>query len=304
MFEFTVAKLVYKHTDVLSHQQWVVEEYPDKAKRFVEQLPEGEPLEMVAIPGGTFVMGSPQKEAKRYMNESPQHIVTVPPFFMGRYPITQSQWRSVVEGSEAIEQELNPKPSFFKGDNRPVEQVIWQEAIEFCQRLSTLTGKSYRLPSEAEWEYACRAVKNEQSSKLNKELNIEDWNNRFHEVFHFGYTITRDVANYYQQMSLEDISKKEIFKGTNNINAFEYANAFGLVDMHGNVWEWCLDCWHKNYYGAPNNGSAWVEGTQEQYVLRGGSWNFTTDYCRSAYRAYVSPTSRELSFGFRVVCTI
>ena len=120
-------------------------------------------------------MGSPEDERERYSNESPQHEVTVKSFFMGKYPVTQAQWK-VVAALPQVNRKLNPDPSIFKGNDRPVETVSWYYAVEFCDRLSKLTGKSYRLPSEAEWEYACRAGTT--------------------TPFHFGKIITTDLANY------------------------------------------------------------------------------------------------------------
>lgn len=113
-------------------------------------------IETILIPAGTFLMGSPENEPDRWEDGGPQHEVFVSSFLMGRYPVTQAQWR-VVAGWDKVERDLKPDPSHFKGDNLPVEQVNWYEAIEFCQRLSDRTGRNYRLPSEAEWEYACRA---------------------------------------------------------------------------------------------------------------------------------------------------
>jgi formylglycine-generating enzyme required for sulfatase activity len=111
---------------------------------------------MVAIPGGQFLMGSPENEPERSNDESPQHTVTIQPFYMGKFPVTQAQWKAVA-ALPKVKIDLNPDPSYFKGANRPVENVSWDDAIEFCARLSNKTGKPYRLPSEAEWEYAARA---------------------------------------------------------------------------------------------------------------------------------------------------
>jgi len=140
-----------------------------------EHLGNGITLEMVAIPGGTFLMGSPESEKDRSSNESPQHRVTVKPFFMGKFTITQAQWQAVA-ALPKLKTDLNANPSHFKGANRPVEKVSWYDAEEFCARLSRKTSKAYRLPSEAEWEYACRSETT--------------------TPFHFGETLTPQIANY------------------------------------------------------------------------------------------------------------
>ncbi|NEZ54309.1 formylglycine-generating enzyme family protein [Adonisia turfae] len=259
-------------------------------------------LEMVLIPEGEFMMGCPEDEQGRdiyetdeslkgFDIEAPQHLVTVPSFFMSKYPVTQAQWRAVVALPQ-VEQVLEQDPANFEGDNRPVEQVSWHDAMEFCARLQKHTGKPYRLPSEAEWEYACRAGTT--------------------TPFHFGNSITTNLANYrgtdweYKGKTYSgaygDGSYGEFREETTDVGSFEIANAFGLYDMHGNVWEWCLDCWHKTYDGAPTDGSAWISfGETEYRVLRGGSWGDPPAICRSATR--LSNTLDRLDDnGFRLVC--
>jgi formylglycine-generating enzyme required for sulfatase activity len=241
-------------------------------------------IDMVLIPGGTFLMGSPANELKRQENEGPQHRVTLPRFFMGRYPVTQAQWAFVANLPQQ-ETELDPDLSNFEGEKLPVETVTWYEAVEFCDRLSTYTGREYRLPTEAEWEYACRAGST--------------------TPFHFGQTITTDVANYDGNFTYGDSPKGDYRQKTTPVGFFNSANAFGLSDMHGNVWEWCLDHWHDNYEGAPTDGSAWIEGGDSDFrVLRGGSWVNDPRLCRSASRVNINPAYRgDLnSYGFRVLC--
>ena len=256
----------------------------------VIELAPGVTLEMVPIPGGSFMMGSPEDEVDRYDNEGPQHEVKVASFFMGRYPITQGQWRSVAS-LPAINCELNPDPSYFEGDNCPVEQVNWYEAVEFCQRLSQHTGQIYTLPSEAQWEYACRAGTN--------------------TPFHFGKTITTDLANYHRTNwpdggktypgVYDQGPKGEYRKETTDVGSFP-PNVFGLCDMHGNVWEWCLDYWQNSYNSAPNDGSAWITGGDSNFrILRGGSWNSFPKFCRCAYRTYNNPALSDYESGFRIV---
>ncbi|MBE7386286.1 MAG: formylglycine-generating enzyme family protein [Leptolyngbya sp. SIO1E4] len=249
------------------------------------------PLRMMQIPAGIFLMGSPDDEPKRQDSEGPQHEVTVPDFFMAKYPVTQAQWH-VVAGWEAVNRDLKADPSYFKGDKRPIESVSWEDAVEFCDRLTAHTQRHYRLPSEAEWEYACRAGTT--------------------TPFHFGETITTEVANYRGtddkslgwSGSYGDGPKGEYREETTPVDHFGIANAFGLCDMHGNVLEWCADHWHDNYEGAPTDSSAWIEGGNSSYrVWRGGSWVYYPWYCRSAYRYRSSPDFHLNGVGFRVVCS-
>jgi formylglycine-generating enzyme required for sulfatase activity len=258
---------------------------------FVEDLGNGVILEMAAIPGGTFIMGSPPEELGHRDNESPQHSVTVQPFFMGKYQVTQAQWRFVAQLPQ-VNKELDPEPSNFKGDgstsltnNRPVEQVSWKDAVEFCDRLSQYTGRTYRLPSEAEWEYACRAGTT--------------------TPFHFGETITTDLVNYNGNYTYGQGSKGVYRKETTEVGRFGVANNFGLYDMHGNVWEWCQDDWHSDYEGAPIDGSAWLNNEENNNgkLLRGGSWYSNPGNCRSAYRLNYNLDYNNDHIGFRVVCS-
>jgi formylglycine-generating enzyme required for sulfatase activity len=242
---------------------------------------------MMLIPAGTFLMGSPDDEPGRFDDQGPQHEVSVPQFFMAKYPITQAQWRVVVALPQ-VQRELKPNPSEFQGDNRPVEQVDWDEAVEFCDRLTIHTNRQYRLPTEAEWEYACRAGTT--------------------TPFHFGVTITTDLANYdgssEEYGSYGPGPKGEYRQKTTPVDSFGIANAFGLCDMHGNVWEWCQDHWHENYEDAPTDGSAWIKGGDlSRRVGRGGSWIAYPRYCRSAYRNRDAPDSQDNTFGFRVCCS-
>ncbi len=263
------------------------------------------PLEMVLIPDGTFTMGAPENEEGSRDNERPQHDVTISSFLMGRYPITQQQWKAIALHTDLKENiDLKEDPSNFKDPYegidrwlRPVEQVNWYEAVEFCQRLSKLTGRDYQLPSEAQWEYACRAGTT--------------------TPFHFGETITTELANYNGTSEKYGAygrgTKGEYREQTTPVGYLEVANAFGLSDMHGNVWEWCLDDWHPDYHGAPNDGSAWMEfetsyltknkQNDSKSVLRGGSWGFDPGYCRSAIRDSNGRRDYHINVnGFRVVC--
>ncbi|MCA2668663.1 MAG: SUMF1/EgtB/PvdO family nonheme iron enzyme [Dolichospermum sp.] len=266
------------------------------ARYYTQDLGKGITLEMVAIPGGTFLMGTEDEEIERlvkkfnwegFRRERPQHEVTVPPFFMGKYPITQAQWKAIASRTDLkVKQDLDFNPAYFKdrpdSDRRPVEQVNWYDAIEFCARLSKLTVREYRLPSEAEWEYACRAGTT--------------------TPFYFGETITGELANYRSSETYADEYKGEYRQQTTPVGQFP-PNAFGLYDMHGNVWEWCADTWHDNYDGAPTDGSAWIEnGDDNRSPPRCGSWYSNPSLCRSASR--LNGFRRDLFYylGFRVVC--
>jgi formylglycine-generating enzyme required for sulfatase activity len=255
-----------------------------QASYFTEDLGNNITLEMVAIPGGTFLMGSPETEKEQYKDEDSQHLVSVPPFFMGKYQITQAQWQAVA-ALPKINRDLESNPSRFKGENRPVERVSWLDAVEFCARLSQKTKREYRLPSEAEWEYACRA--------------------RTTTPFHFGVTITTDLVNYDGNYTYGSAPKGTYREQTTPVGSFGVANNFGLYDMHGNVWEWCADDWHQNYEGAPTDGSAWlIDDTDNHYhLLRGGSWFNDPRDCRSAYRVRNVADLRYNHVGFRVVCS-
>ncbi|WP_373530534.1 SUMF1/EgtB/PvdO family nonheme iron enzyme [Nostoc sp.] len=243
----------------------------EEAKYFAEDLGNGVTLEMVQIPGGTFMMGSPEGEAERLDVESPQHQVTVPKLFIGKYEITQTQYQAI----------MGSNPSNFKGEKRPVEQVNWDEAVEFCEKLSQKTGKTYRLPSEAEWEYACRAGTT--------------------TPFYFGETITIDLVNYNGTYPYGSAPKGEYREQTIDVGKFP-PNSFGLYDMHGNVWEWCEDVYNPNYLGATTDGSAWLTGKDNNLkLLRGGSWVNLARNCRSTYRLRDARANRDFNVGFRVV---
>jgi formylglycine-generating enzyme required for sulfatase activity len=236
-----------------------------EASVFAERLGPGDDLEMVAIPRGSFTMGSAMDELARQPNEGPQHHVTLSPFFMSASPVTQAQWLAVVTAHPArIARNLNPNPSFFKGIGLPVETIAWNQAEEFCQRLAAVSGRRYRLPTESEWEYACRAGSV--------------------GPFNVGPTITPELANYCGSGGAvcgdndgESIAADEyggvqyaagaygqgpggIFRGTTTRAGTFPRNRFGLYDMHGNVWEYCLDTAAGDYDDAPPDGRANLSG--------------------------------------------
>ena len=278
-FEFDVV--------TVNAQGWIISRKKCQAQYFTVDLGSGITLEMVAIPGGTFMMGAPKNEKDSTDNERPQHQVTVQPFFMGKYPVTEAQWIAVAALPQ-VNTELYS--SFLKGDDKPVEGVFWHHALEFCARLNFRIDftTNYRLPSEAEWEYACRAGTT--------------------TPFYFGETITTDLANYNGNSTYGNAPTGEFRQQTTTVGSFP-PNAFGLYDMHGNVWEWCADNWHDNYQGAPTDGSSWETDIQlndandNRYRLaRGGSWAFYPQDCRSANRFEPMGDMFDDCFGFRVVC--
>ncbi len=229
---------------------WQVKKDVVEVQGYREELAPGVALTMLRIPAGSFLMGSPANEPERASDEGPQHEVRLEEFYLSQTPITQAEWR-VVAGWPKVELDLNPDPSNFKGSNRPVERVNWHEAMEFCRRLSDPTGRRYGLPSEAQWEYACRAGTT--------------------TPFHFGATLTAELANYDGTFlrffgryngGPKGVNRKE----TTPVGTFP-ANPWGLQDVHGNVWEWCDDHWHDNYQGAPANGRSWLipaAGSEEE----------------------------------------
>ena len=227
--------------------------------------------EMVVIPAGSFLVGSAtdplpdpfsnEKPMESNDSEKPQHRVQIKSFAIGKYEVTQEQYYAL----------MGVNPSYFKGRTLPVEEISWKEAQKFVKKLSAKTGKNYRLPSEAEWEYAARAGST--------------------TVFSFGNDEKR-LAEYawFSQNSRDKTHSVGLKK----------PNAFGLYDMHGNVWEWTQDCWNDNYVGAPTNGSAWTKGDCSQRVVRGGSWIISLSSLRSASR-YSGATEDPVNFlGFRV----
>ncbi len=224
---------------------------------------------MVLLPAGMYQMGSPEPQG--YPDEHPRHLVIISSFSIGRFPITQRQWTAIMGRLPACR---------FKGDGRPIENVSWHDAQEFCRRLAKKTGRPYRLPSESEWEYACRAGTT--------------------TPFCFGETLTTDLANYCGD-HIYGMGPKGIYRHEPTLMGIFPPNGFGLYDMHGNVWEWCTDAWHDDYQGAPMDGSSCSSGENHPMrVARGGSWHETPDHCRSAVRLKLDPGDKEDYFGFRV----
>jgi formylglycine-generating enzyme required for sulfatase activity len=284
----------------LDSQGNVIERKKKQAKSFYEKLDDSVILEMVEIPAGNFSMGLSALEVEmlvaeelrtnknswdewvyeRLRQQTPQHLVTLPKFYMGKFEVTQAQWRAIVKLPK-INRVLLPYPSHRKDDYLPIENVSWGDAVEFCDRLSQFTGKAYRLPSEAEWEYACRGGTT--------------------TLFNTGETITSDYANIYESYGYApwSIDRNEPIP----VGVVGFANGFGLYDMHGNQGEWCLDNWHESYCGAPTNGSAWIEGGEsDSHIQRGGDWNDNLFFCTATWRQRTwEKAQTPTTGGFRVV---
>lgn len=254
-----------------------------EARYFNEGLGDTLTVEMVEIPEGIYLMGAPPETQKdRHPNERPQHKVTLPMFYMSRTEVTQAQWETVSKLPK-VSIEIDSNPSGFKGDAKmPVQSVSWSEGVEFCERLSRATGRTYRLPTEAEWEYACRAGTT--------------------TPFYFGETITAEIVNYDGNYPFGAGHKGTTRKQPVPAGSTAAPNAFGLNNMHGNMSEWCLDHWHDNYIGAPADGTTWEDGgNQGLRVFRGGSWDDGGDNCRSAFRNSYAPDVKLSFIGLRVV---
>ena len=221
-------------------------------------------MEFVLIPAGEFKMGSPSDENDGAIDEGPVHHVTIrKAFYMGRYEVTQKQWCEV----------MRDNPSYFKGDDLPVEDVSWNDVQKFIRKLNKKEGTDrYRLPSEAEWEYACRAGTTTRYSFGDSESRLDN------------YAWYKDNSG----SKTHPVGKMK-------------PNPYGLYDMHGNVYEWVQDKWHSDYDGAPTDGSAWESGDDANRVLRGGSWHNNARYCQSADRNGVIPGAHHAGIGFRLL---
>lgn len=282
---FPTAEVIEFISVTLDYTGKIIDRLNHTAEIFVEDLGNDVLLTMVKIPTGEFLMGSPRTEAKRFDAETPQHLVRVPEFYMGQTLVTQAQWQQI----------MGNNPSYFTGDgNLPVEQVSWHDTREFSERLSQATRREYRLPSEAEWEYACQGG--------------TDTSFYSHTPFHCGESITTELANYNGNSTYAKAPQGLYRERTTPGGTFP-PNAFGLYDMHGNLCEWCLDSWHHDYRDsstgqAPTDGSAWIDyGHESKYVIRGGSWIVYPANCRSAFRVGNFEDERSNIIGFRVVCS-
>ena len=225
-------------------------------------------MKLSLIPPGQFLMGSPPKEEWHRDDETLHRVTLTKAFYMGTTEVTQGQWKAL----------MGTNPSFSTGDALPVETVTWEQAVEFCRKLSEKEGTQYRLPTEAEWEYACRAGTT--------------------TPFHTGETISTDQANYDGNYTYAGGRKGVFRETTTDVGSFA-PNAWGLHDMHGNVWEWCAD-WYGEYpKGEASDPTSPAQG--EKRVVRGGCWINFPAVCRSANRGKTVPVSWNFHFGFRVV---
>jgi formylglycine-generating enzyme required for sulfatase activity len=246
-----------------------------EARYFSEDLGGGVQLDMVLIPPGTFLMGSPPTERDRNETSETQHPVAVRSFYMSKSEVTQAVWQAI----------MGQNPSKYPGGDNPVEAVSWFDAMEFCERLSRRTGKLYRLPSEAEWEYTCRAGTT--------------------TPFAFGDTITTEYVNFDGNFAYGAAPHGVLRNRTIPAGSLGMANAFGIYEMHGNVWEWCMDWYHDTYQGAPTDGSAWEMPPSQARVLRGGSWDNGGLNSRCANRNAGAPVSKFVGrIGFRVAAVL
>jgi eukaryotic-like serine/threonine-protein kinase len=250
-----------------------------RAQQFAERLRNRAILEMVGIPGGTFLMGAPESEPDGRGSERPQHRVTVPPFYLGKHAVTIDQWRAVM-GTLPPSMRMLDRTYRVSG-RQPVVRVSCDEAEAFCARLSRRSRRDYRLPTEAEWEYACRAGTT--------------------TAFAFGASISREFVNHDGE-TIRLAAPEGKHSTTRPVGSRGVANDFGLFDMHGNIWEWCQDWWHNNYEGAPIDGSAWrANADGRTRVLRGGSWYSAANSCRAAARSFGGEFGiRSRQIGFRV----
>ena len=230
----------------------------------------------VRLPGGTFTMGSPEDESERSSQEGPQHEVTLSPFLIAKYEVSQAEWKRVMRGSS----DPSDDPSQFKGASLPVENVSWDDIQEFEKRSGSSDGTRLTLPTEAQWEYACRAGTT--------------------TPFAFGRTITSDQVNYSGNYPYGGAAKGESRGKTVAVKEFK-PNHSGLFNMHGNVWEWCEDVYDAEYYSKPasRNGDVACQSGSVRRVLRGGGWYNRARVCRSAVRVRDGPAGRNDGIGFR-----
>lgn len=257
---------------VADDQGQVVELRPGKARLLSEILAPGITLELVAVPGGSFRMGSIHGHG--YPDEEPQHFVQVAPFWLGKTPVTQAQWRAVMGAHRGR----------FEGPDLPVDSVSWDDSVRFCQRLSKKSGRRYALPSEAQWEYACRA------GSLT--------------AFAWGPVATSDLANYNGEFSHLG-GPRGVYRHKLLPVMSLPPNAFGLYEMHGNLWEWCADAWHEDYTGAAADGSPWLGGPNTEFrTARGGCWHDIPEVCRAASRLRAEASEGDEMMGLRVACRL
>jgi eukaryotic-like serine/threonine-protein kinase len=269
MIKFTSIKL--------NNSGAVIDQPQSHSHIFQEELAKGIFLNMVQIPAGTFMMGASDREEDQKGSEQPQHSVNINTFYLGQTQITQAQWTAIFPDRSG---------KISSNSQLPINSISWLDALEFCQRLSAKTGRKYRLPSESEWEYACRATTT--------------------TPFTYGDTISSSIVNYDAARPYKR-APKETCRGKATAVGIFPPNLFGLYDMHGNLWEWCLDEWFADYIDAPTDGSSRgdlkTRDEMSQRVVRGGSWFSQGQMCRAASRNSLFASSQHNHYGFRVVCS-
>jgi formylglycine-generating enzyme required for sulfatase activity len=256
-------------------------------------------MKLVRIPAGTFTMGSPEGEVGRGKGDEQHAVEITKDFWLGIHEVTQKQFEEV----------MGCNPSYFSADGEgkpgevykwkpaggkdkvtgstadlPVENVPWHAAVEYCKKLSARAaegGREYRLPTEAEWEYACRGGASSS------------------QVFHFGNSLSSSQANFNGKYPYGRAAEGDYLQRTCKVGSYA-KNGFGLYDMHGNVWEWCADWFDEGYYGKSPRRDPQGPPEGSHRVIRGGSWDLDGNRCRSAYRAFSAPVDRFRNLGFRV----
>lgn len=259
-------------TPTLNEKGEVVARTRHTAEQFSEDLGDGLCLDLIVIPSGMYRMGSLPNTGSP--DEYPQHFVSIKSFMLGKFLITQAQWKAIMG---------KLPPCRFKGDELPVDRVSWEDAQAFCQRLSKKTRRAYRLPSESEWEYACRAGTT--------------------SPFSFGETVTIAFVRFNGMHTFRDEPPGQYPHVTSAGGTFP-PNPFGLYDMHGNLWEWCADNWLDDYSSSPRDNSSYQNKDSRYRVVRGGSWHEPPGICRSATRLKVLQTDADEVMGFRVACEV
>ena len=238
----------------------------------------GVSFEMVRVASGQFSMGSPNS----LFSEGPSHLVVIrADFLLGLHPVTQRQWQAVMQD--------NPS-GFPDSPSHPVESVNWDRAVEFCARLTEIWGKSVRLPSEAEWEYACRAG-------TETDFFFGAWG-----PFADSTEIPAETQRMLSEFAWFDLNSR----GRTHPVSMLRPNPWGLHDMIGNVWEWCADVWHDDYLGAPDDAAPWSKATARQpyQCLRGGAWDMDAFRCRSSYRSFDHRELATRKIGLRIVVEV
>ncbi len=269
------------HTLRVSERGEPLRKTRQKATYFSESLGKGATLDMVRIPGGRFLMGPANREKEANDLDSPQREVTIQEFWIGKYTITQAQWWALMKRAPVSPRSTSPIQKK-KKPLHPIENIFWTDAVDFCQRLSQQTGRHYQLPSGAQWEYACRAGTT--------------------APFYFGETLTPEIANYNGNYTYGEGPRGRYRETSTEVGCF-LPNTFGLYDMHGNMWEWCLDGWHEPPEDHLETRNVSSRFASQKKSLRGGSWFYLPNNCRSAYSLTYPFHNRTDDISFRVVCT-